>query len=335
MFLFNGLCPPLITPFDQQGKIDLPRMRQHVDFMIAGGANGLCVGSTTGEFCTLTRQEWEELLCVVKDQAAGRVPVMAGTAALSTVETIERSRFAEQMGYDGLLIISPWYQVHTQRELYAHFKAVRNAVTLPIMIYNNPAVTGIHLGADLLERMADDGIIQYVKDANPDPYGLARLKIRLGDRVGLFYGHDCNVLGGLAFGAIGWFSGTSNLDPVRWSKLVQLCLNNGDYDAARRIWYEIMPFIDLTVVGEGGERADWIAVIKRGMELRGQSVGTVRPPMLPLTETVDAKLRRVVAAMTFADQPTSPSPSTARTHIRTALSSKDGDSLDREVVGRN
>ena len=131
---------------------------------------------------------------------------MAGTAALSTTETIERSQHAERMGYDGLLIISPWYQVHTQRELYAHFKAVRKAVTLPIMIYNNPPVTSVQLGVDLLERMVNDGIIQYVKDANPDPYNIARLRMRLGDRVGLFYGHDCDVLGGLAFGAIGWFS---------------------------------------------------------------------------------------------------------------------------------
>ena len=107
---------------------------------------------------------------------------MAGSAALSTLETIERSQYAEGLGYDGLLIVSPWYQVHTQRKLYAHFKAVRDAVTLPIMIYNNPAVTGIHLSVDLLERMATDGIIQYVKDANPDPYNLARLKMRWATR---------------------------------------------------------------------------------------------------------------------------------------------------------
>jgi 4-hydroxy-tetrahydrodipicolinate synthase len=124
---------------------------------------------------------------------------------MSTAETIERSRYAEKLGFDGLLVISPWYQVHTQREIYAHFKALRDAVSLPIMIYNNPPVTGLELGIDLLERLTNDGIIQYIKDANSDPYMLSRLKMRLGDKLHLFYGHDNNAIGAFAFGATGWY----------------------------------------------------------------------------------------------------------------------------------
>jgi len=304
MNTFRGLFTPMITPFDEDLQLDEERIRAHVDFMIEGGVDGLCVGSSTGEFSNLTRQEWGQVLAISLDQAAGRVPLLAGTAAMSTAETVERSRYAEQLGFDGLLVISPWYQVHTQREVYTHFKVLRDAVSLPIMIYNNPPVTGIELGVGLLEQLTNDGIIQYLKDANSDPYHLSRLRMRLGDKLHLFYGHDNNAIGAFAFGATGWVSGSSNFDPRRWSKLVHLCIDDNDYVAARELWYEILPFIEVVTVGQNGERPDWIAVIKRGLELRGQHVGTVRPPMLPVTKDTEAKLRKTVAALAFDETAT-------------------------------
>ncbi|MBN2294191.1 MAG: dihydrodipicolinate synthase family protein, partial [Pirellulales bacterium] len=238
MIEFRGLFPPLITPFDEQGNVDQQGLGDHVDFMIKGGSDGLCGGSSTGEFMNLTRGEWENVLVVTKEAAAGRVPLLAGGAGMSTAETIERSRFAEDLGYDGLLVISPWYQVHTQRELYAHFKALREAVSIPIMIYNNPPVTGVQLSVELLERLANEGIIQYLKDADSDPYNLARLKMRVGDKLHVFYGHDNNAMGAFAFGATGWVSGTANFNPERWSKFVHTCIDDNDYVKAREMWYE-------------------------------------------------------------------------------------------------
>lgn len=303
MSVFRGMFPPLITTFDADGNFDERRMRDHVDFMIEGGSDGLCCGSSTGEFVNLTRDEWEQVVAIVKEQAAGRVPVLAGSGAISTAETIERSRFAERLGYDGLLVISPWYQVHTEREIYAHFKALRDAVSIPIMIYNNPPVTGMELRVELLEHLARDGIIQYLKDADSDPYKITRLKMRIGDKLHLFYGHDNNALGAFAFGATGWVSGAANFDPLRWSKLAHACIDDADFVKGREVWYELLPFIELVTVGPGVERPDWIAVIKRGLELRGRDVGPVRRPMLPLTHEVDAALKRVVGAMTFEGSP--------------------------------
>jgi 4-hydroxy-tetrahydrodipicolinate synthase len=296
---FRGLYPPLITPFSEDGSLAEPALRAHVDFVIENGIDGFCAGSSTGEFMNLTREEWERVLDVCKDQNDARVPMIAGGADMSTAATIERCRFAENLGYDGLLIIPPWYQVHTMREVYAHFKAVRNAVTLPIMIYNNPPVTGIDFTLDLLVQLTNDGIIQYLKDANSDPYMLGRLKMTLGDKLQLFYGHDNNAMGAFAFGATGWVSGASNFDPARWSRIIHLCIDDGDFAKAREIWCEIMPFMDLVTVGRRGERPDWIAVIKRGLELRGRQVGSVRPPMLPLTEEVNELVQAVVGPMTF------------------------------------
>ena len=297
MKVFRGLYPPLITPFDDQGRVDEQGLRDHVEFMIAGGVDGMCAGSSTGEFMNLTRQEWERTLDIVMDQVAGRVPLLAGGADMSTAATIDRSRFAERLGFDGLLVISPWYQVHTQREIYAHFKALREAVSIPVMIYNNPPVTGIRLGVELLVRLAEEGIVQYLKDADSDPYALARLKMRVGDKLHLFYGHDNNALGAFAFGATGWVSGTANFCPELWSKFVHTCIDDGDFVTARQMWYRILPFVEIATVGDNGERPDWIAVIKRGLELRGRKVGAVRRPMLPLTPEVEARLQIAVASI--------------------------------------
>ena len=295
----RGLFPPLITPFDKEGKLDETGMREHVDFVIENGADGFSAGSSTGEFMNLTREEWERVLGICAEQNNGRVPMLAGTADMSTPGTIEKSKFAESLGYDGFLIILPWYQVHTMREIEAHFQAVRNATSKPIMIYNNPPVTGIDLTLEILVRLAEDDVIQYIKDANSDPYMITRLRMLLGDKLGLFYGHDNNALGAFAFGATGWVSGSGNFDPARWSKIVHLCIDDANFLEARNMWDEIMPFVDLVTVGRDGQRPDWIAVIKRGLELRGRSVGGVRRPMLPLTDEVDLMVQEVVGKLSF------------------------------------
>lgn len=299
MTIYRGLFPPLITPFDEQNRVDEQALRAHVDFVIESGVDGMCAGSSTGEFMNLTREEWEAVLHITMNQANKRVPIFAGTADLSTPAAVDRSRLAERMGFDGLLIISPWYQVHTQRELYAHFKAIRDAVSIPIMIYNNPPVTGVQLSVPLLERMANDGIIQYLKDADSDPFNISRLKRRVGDKLQLFYGHDNNAIGAFAFGATGWVSGSANFDPKRWADFIHACINDQDFVRGREIWYEMLPFVELVTVGENGERPDWIAVIKRGLELRGRRAGSVRPPMLPLTPELNRKVEQAVGAMKF------------------------------------
>ena len=301
MKAFRGLYPPLITPFDEEGRVNERELRNHIDFVIQNGVDGICGGSSTGEFMNLTREEWEQVLHVTKDQIGGRVPAIAGAASMSTADTIERAKFAEKLGYDGLLIISPWYQVHTDREIYAHFKAVRDAVPLPIMIYNNPQVTGIRLSVDLLAKMANDGIIQYLKDADSDPFAISRLFRRTGDKLKLFYGHDNNAIGAFAFGATGWVSGSANFDPRRWSDFLHACIDDGDFVQGRKLWYEMLPFVELVTVGQNNERSDWIAVIKRGLEVRGHNVGSVRRPMLPLTPELNAVVEKTVRAMSFRE----------------------------------
>lgn len=290
MTKFRGLFPPLITTFDENGKYCESRMKDHIDFMIENGSDGVCIGTSTGEFMNLEDDELNSLLEMGVDYVNGRAVTIAGGAELSTADAIRRCKQAESLGYDGVLVISPWYQVHTQREIYAHFAAIREAISIPIIIYNNPPVTGIQLSYELIVKMAEDGIIQYIKDADSDPFMLSRLRCRLGDKLGIFYGHDNNAFGAFVAGADGWISGAANFDPARWSKFVHTCIDDGDFIKARDMWYEMLPYMQLVTVGQNGERPDWIAVIKRGLELRGRKVGTVRAPMLPVTEEVDKKI---------------------------------------------
>ncbi len=296
---FKGLFSPVITPFDGAGKIDEEAFRNHIDFLIANDVDGMCIATSTGEFMNLTNQERDHVMKIAIEHIDRRVPAICGGAALSTRDAVRLSQCGENMGYEGLLIIPPWYQVHTQREIYAHFKAISDSVSIPIMIYNNPPVTGIQLSFELLVKMAEDDIIQYLKDAHSDPFMLSLLRSEIGDKIGLFYGHDNNAIGAFAIGATGWVSGASNFDPKRWAKIVHLCVDDCDFAGARKLWHEIMPFVQLVTVGKGGERPDWIAVIKRGLELRGRNAGTVRPPMLPLMKEVDNEVVKVVSHMKF------------------------------------
>ncbi len=126
-----------------------------------------------------------------------------------------------------------------------------------------------------------------------------RLRMKLDDKLKLFSGRDNNALGAFALGATGWVYGASNFDPASWSRIAPLCINEGNFLDAREIWYRIMPFVGIVNVGQHGERPDWTAVIKRGLELRGFSVGPVRAPMLPLTEKTNRKVKESVSKRNF------------------------------------
>jgi len=168
------------------------------------------------------------------------------------------------------------------REIGAHYQAVRSATSKPIMIYNNPPVVGVRLALDTLVRLTNDGVIQYIKDADSDPYTITRLRMHLGDKLGLFYGHDNNALGAFAFGATGWVSGSGNFDPKRWAKIVHLCIDDGNFVGARKPWDHISPFVDPVTVRRHGERMRDLLGI-------GAFVATVRTCIASL----DAGIREV------------------------------------------
>ena len=147
---FRGIYPPMITAFKPNEDVDLEATREHVEFLIEGGAHGIIVCGSTGEFFNMTIEERKRVISAVVDQVNGRVPVIAGTADCSTRVVIELSKYAEDVGADGVLIVPPYYYKPNEREIYEHYRLIAEKIDIPIMLYNNPGTSKVHVPPDLL-----------------------------------------------------------------------------------------------------------------------------------------------------------------------------------------
>ena len=232
---FRGTYTVLITPFTADGKkVDVPALKRLVDFQIEEGIHGLIPLGSTGEFLSVTPDERRQIVETVVKQAAGRVPVLIGTGAEWTDEVVRTSREAESMGADGVMIIPPFYSVPTDDELYAHYKKVSDAISIPIMVYNNPATANVDMMPELIARIAQIPNCKYVKESTLDPTRVRDIIRLAGDKMTVFAG----VLGYESFwlGAEGWVAVCSNVIP-RWSaELFELVADKRDMDAALALY---------------------------------------------------------------------------------------------------
>lgn len=293
----TGLFPPIITCFGEDGKIDERAQRDHVNFLIENGVHGVIPCGSTGEFINLTEEEYKKVAEIVVDEVNDRVPVIIGAAAHSTKMTIKWAKFAESLGANGVLIVPPYYQVLTQEEVREHYKAVSEAISIPIMLYNNPPVSSVDVQPETIAHLANEGIISYVKEAQGDPARIQRIIQLAEDNITVFYGHDINALGAFAVGAVGWVSGMANTTPKQWRKIFDLCVKDKDYVKAKELWYKALAFVNLVCLPENNERANWISYIKEGLEMRGRKVGKVRRPMLSLSKDEREKLKKALKEM--------------------------------------
>ena len=273
----SGILVALATPFTPDGaSIDDERLAEHVDWMITSGIHGIVPAGTTGEFTTLTRAEREHLVESVITAAAGRVPVVPSTGALSTVETIELSRHAQDSGAAAVMVVPPFYDPLRWPELVAHYSAVVSALDIPVMYYNVPGATGLSLSAEQLGDLAAATGIRYIKDTGGDGSALTDLLLRQSDRVTTFNGWDTLTFLGLTLGAKGSVWGASNVIPELSVQLWDALAVRGDLAEGRRLWQLIWPVCDAL------ESANYVAMVKTGMDLIGRSMGPMRPPILPL-----------------------------------------------------
>jgi len=288
MAKFSGVFPPMITIFTSKFEVDEGATREHIDFLIEKGASGIIPCGSTGEFPTMTAAERRKVIEFTIDQVNGRVPVVAGTSSTATDETVEMSKFAEDAGADGLLIVPPYYYKSTEEEIYQHYKAVADAINIPIMLYNNPWVCGTYVYPPLVARMAKDGILQYVKETHGDLAYVHESIQKAGDRLTLFFGRDENSFEALCVGAQGWVSGAANLVIEQEAEMFRL-FKEGKIDQAREKYFKILPFFYLTE-----RKGRWIARVKAGLEMIGRKAGNPKPPLLPLNEEEKAELRSVM-----------------------------------------
>src|SRR5262249_57370997 len=227
---FRGSFTALVTPF-KNGSLDEKAFRDIVEWQIAEGTNGLVPVGTTGESPTLSHEEHKQVVEWCIDQADGRVPVIAGSGSNSTAEAIELSRHAEKTGADAVLIVTPYYNKPTQEGLYRHFKAINDAIGIPIIIYNIPARSVIDMSVDTMARLFELKNIAGVKDATANVVRVSQQRAAMGPGFNQLSGEDATALGFMAHGGHGCISAASNVAPRLCAEFQAACLR-GDYDAA-------------------------------------------------------------------------------------------------------
>jgi 4-hydroxy-tetrahydrodipicolinate synthase len=229
--LFKGAIPALVTPF-RNGAVDEGAFVALVERQISAGVHGLVPVGTTGETATLSHDEHRRVVELCVQTAAGRVPVIAGAGSNSTDEAIELARFAKTVGADAVLVVSPYYNRPSQEGVYQHFKAINDAVQIPVLVYNVPSRTGSDVATETIVRLSQLPNIVGVKDATGDLTRASLMRIDCPDDFVLLSGDDPTALGYMAHGGHGCISVTCNVAPEAFATFMNACMA-GDYAAAR------------------------------------------------------------------------------------------------------
>jgi len=283
---FHGVYSALVTPMKADGEIDCGRLQEFADHLIRQGVHGLIPLGSTGEYYALSHDERERVIRATLEAAGARVPVVAGTNAGSTRDVIGFSKQAESLGCAGVMLAAPYYSLPRLDELFVHFRAVNNAIGIPIMLYNYPGRTGVDMPPEFIERLAGLKNLRYVKESTGEMPRITELLRRCGDRLGVFCGCDTIALESLMVGAIGWVGGVVNALPASHVRLYELCAVKKDYVAARKLFFEILPTLEL--MEGGGKYTQWV---KAACGLMGQDCGAPRRPLGPANRIERARLR--------------------------------------------
>lgn len=285
----RGIFAAMVTPMTADEEVDHPELAALTDCLIRQGIHGLIPLGSTGEYYALSADERERVLRTTLEAAAGRVPVVPGTNAGSTRDVVAFSRQAEQLGCAGVMLASPYYSLPRPEELLAHFQAVNGAIGVPIMIYNYPGRTGVDMPPEFIERLAGLNNVRYVKESTGEMPRITELLRRCGNRLGVFCGCDTIALESLMVGAAGWIGGAANFLPESHVKLYDLVVEKEDYGAARELFSQMFPILNL--LEGGGKYTQWV---KAACGLMGRDCGPPRSPLGPATRQEQAQLREAL-----------------------------------------
>ena len=289
--MFRGSFTALVTPFDSKGQVDEKAFRDFVEWQIAEGSNGLVPVGTTGESPTLSHEEHDLAVAICVEVANKRVPVIAGAGSNNTAESVRLARHAEKVGADGVLVVTPYYNKPTQRGLYEHFKAVAEAVSLPVIIYNIPPRSVIDMTPETMGRLAKDfANIVGVKDATAKLDRVSEQRMACGKDFIQLSGEDATAIGFNAQGGVGAISVTANVAPRLCSEFQQATLA-GDFATALDYQDRLMPLHKAIFMEPG------VAGAKYALSKLGRAENVVRSPLT----TVEAATGKAIdAAMAHA-----------------------------------
>src|SRR5438270_2486744 len=283
---FRGSFTALVTPF-KNGSLDEAAFRSLVNWQMAEGTRGLVPVGTTGESPTVSHDEHKRVVEWCVEEAKGRVPVIAGAGSNSTKEAIDLAEHAEKAGADAVLVVTPYYNKPTQEGLYQHFKAINDAIGIPIIIYNIPMRSVIDMSVDTMKRLFALDNIAGVKDATANVVRVSQQRAAMGEEFNQLSGEDATVLGFMAHGGHGCISVTSNVAPRLCAEFQDACLK-GDYTTALKLQDKLMPLHTALFLETSPAPA------KYALSLLGKCADTVRLPMVRLAEKTKAAVREAM-----------------------------------------
>jgi 4-hydroxy-tetrahydrodipicolinate synthase len=285
---FQGTFTALVTPFDEHGRFDAPAMESLVHWQIEQGINGLVVCGSTGEAATLDDEEYSEVVACVVRAAAGRVPVVAGAGSNNTARAIELSRRAKEAGAGGLLHVTPFYNKPTKAGLIAHFRAIAEAVDLPIIAYNVPGRTGLNMTAEVTLALSEEvPQVIAVKEASGNIEQVMAIVANRREGFLVLSGDDALTLPMVAAGADGLISVASNQIPHELTSMVQAA-RDGDFETARRIHYEWLDLMNINFIETNP------IPVKTALARMGHIQEQFRLPLVPMEENTKKQLYGVM-----------------------------------------
>lgn len=286
--MFKGSMVAIITPFNNDGSVNEEKFRELVEFQVENGTDVIVPCGTTGESATLNYEEHDLVVRACIEQVNGRVPVIAGTGSNSTAEAVEMSMHAKEMGADGLLLVSPYYNKPSQEGLYQHYKTIAAEVALPQVLYNVPGRTGMNMVAETTIRLAEIDNIVAVKEASGDVTQASEIINKAGDKIDVLSGDDFLTLPLMACGAKGIISVTANIMPKEVKAMVT-AINEGRWDEAQAMHLKMLDIHNAMFIESNP------VPVKTALSLMGKCGASVRQPLADLQPASLEALKSVMA----------------------------------------
>ncbi len=271
--LFKGSCVALVTPFTQDG-VDFKKLEELIEWQIREGTDSILICGTTGEASTMPDEEHKEVIRFAVEKIAGRVHVMAGAGSNDTKHAIELSQYAESVGVDSILSVTPYYNKTTQEGLYRHFKAIADSVKIPVVLYNVPSRTNLNINPETLKRLSELPNIAAVKECNLAQ--VAKTRLLCGDELVIYSGEDGNIVPLMALGGMGVISVMANIIPADTHKIAAAFLQ-GDLETSRSLQVKAVNLIDALFCEVNP------IPVKAAMNEMGLKVGECRMPLVEIS----------------------------------------------------
>jgi 4-hydroxy-tetrahydrodipicolinate synthase len=283
----KGTMVVMVTPFTEDDQVDEQGFRKNIDWYISEGVHGLICNGSTSEFANMNREELYRCMDITVDQVGGRVPVMVGTAANTTKDTIEITQKAQDAGADAAMIVNSFYGLPDQEEMYQHIKAVADNTDINIMLYNNPWFSGVDMQPETVVRLAENESVKYIKESTADVRRVHEIQRQCGDKIEVWCGWEDLAYECFLMDCGGWVCPTANFLPAWCADLFNLTQAKKN-EEAKELYFKLLPFLNYLEAG------NFLSKVKAAMNILGRNGGIPRRPFLPLNADQMGGLKKML-----------------------------------------